>query len=142
MNLHLSGETIPQVLLDVFSALTDHSRLLIGGVIYSTESQAVTLPIIRFPLRKLRPILGNLFDQGSPIESVVTLRNVTRIAVEDLTDNSQIPEITILFGITFKRGKVVVSSAEECNGRPCYLLETDISQIDLSLIDRAIVVRD
>ena len=58
------------------------------------------MPLLRFPVRKRRPLLGDVSDVARPIRTVVTVRNVVACDIDDFTDDDLDGRVELLFGVT------------------------------------------
>ena len=96
----------------------------------------VSLPITRFPLVKRRKVLGNVHDLKSPIQAMVTVRNVIKCQVEDNTTTVPVEEVQLLFGIRLEDKAVFACSAEEHRGRTCFAVRLEVAELDFEIADR------
>ena len=136
MHLHLSGNNIPQSLLKMLAALTDHARLRFREIRYEKSIGVVVIPITRFTLLKQRRILGNVHDNEHPIESQITIRNVESCEIKDLVAKPAKSDVIIQFGLTVEGDRIYAASAEEDRGQTCFMIETKISEIDIEILDK------
>ncbi len=131
MNLRIQADELPDSVLQALGGIANKGRLQVGNVMWSPEERLVTFIFNRFPIAG-KSVFTHPVHSESSIPCHATIRNVTGIKIED---TGQCEEITILFGLDFKKNEISLSSAEESRGVTCYQLSCSISGIDIEMID-------
>jgi hypothetical protein len=135
MNLSINGDNVPGRLLEMISAITDHSILDISSVIHDESEREVRFKLTRFPLRKHRKVLGNLHDYAKRIPTLMIIRNVVSCEIEKHDIEYLDGTIKLMFGVSARKPEIMVSSAQESRGRVCFGMTIKIDAIDLQVID-------
>ena len=118
--------------------MLDKAQLQINEVYFDKIKQTVTLPLTRYEYlgRKKHFLLADtpIFDKSKGIKSKFIIYNVTSCNIEKQKDYP-VNEITLLFGIHFKKNEIYFSSAEESLGDTMYSMSVIVSSINFELKD-------
>ena len=132
MNCRIKGDNLPEPVLESFGAIANKGILRIDQLEYRPEKQIITFPFVRFDIEG-KSVLSGTRHKKEPINCNLTIRNVTDY---EISDTRELREITILFGLSFKKGDIFLSSAEENKGTPCFELTCKVSEIDIEINDK------
>jgi hypothetical protein len=135
MHLRVSGKDVPEALLKVVAAITDYARLRFRELQYDESTGVVVLPVVRYPLRKLRLVRGPLQDRKNPVESEIVIRNVSSCEIRNLFDDDT-TEVMLLFGLNVRGDEVFAASVEELSGRTMFSINTIVSELDIEISDK------
>ena len=135
MRIHIAGSKVPEKILGALAEATNHATLLHRQVTFDGSAGVVSMPLLRFPVRKRRPLLGDVSDVARPIRTVVTVRNVVACDIDDFTDDDLDGRVELLFGVTVEGATVFASSAEESRGTTCYQISMTVSELDIEVAD-------
>ena len=135
MNLRLRGEDTPEAVFKIFASLTKYATLRHAEVEHDLSSDAVHLPITRFPLVKRRWFLGHRRDYRHPIRATLTVHSVVSCDLNDNTTPDMGDEVNLLFGIDVAERRIYAGSVEKNRGQACFSVTTDVAEVDLEISD-------
>ena len=131
MRFRIQADELPINVLEAIGAIANKGLLKTKEVMYRSEDQLVTFLFQRFPIVGKSMLTGTSHSDRSVL-CRVTIRHVSTCRIEDTGECEQ---VTILFGIGFKRKEAFLSSAEESGGTTCFSLICTVTGIDLEMVD-------
>ncbi len=105
------------------SELTNHAKVNLEEIIYDPEKELAEIQLTRYQVVDGKNLLGlgeYQRDYDSPIKSKAIIKNIERADIKKAAQCDDIKEITLIFGITFKRNEIYLGSAEEATGQHCF----------------------
>lgn len=138
MKVRVSGESVPWTVLEAVCGVLNYGRIKPQNVAVVSGGREIVIPFSRRAggrgrtSREYQP--GDGRGRQRQIGSVFTIRNVRS---HSLHADEEMPVIMVLFGAKIEGRKIVICSAEEDHGFPCFLLEVEVDTLDIDVCDVA-----
>lgn len=140
MFISIKGEGFSEHIYKEIINITDHAILHIDDVKYDRENKTVHLLIERHRFRKSKKIFGIIeapseYDKTVRIKSSVIINKVIDCKIQN-NYSDEVSETTIGEGVVVRDNKIYISSQDDYYGKPFYLIEIGVSDIDVTISDR------
>jgi len=123
MNINIVIDHADYLTSSYISELTNHAKVNLKEINYNPGEKRAVIYLTRFSVTGGKKLMGlgeYVRDYNTPIKSKIVIKNIESAEIKQADTCIDVKEITLIFGISFKKNEIYFGSAEEAKGKHCF----------------------